>query len=272
MLLADLTLARRLEGAQALGRAEAARAQARRHPDDGIAVEAVAGGFAVHNPFGSLSTCAHAFGLGMSGAVTDAELERLDAFYRSRGVVAHVDLCPLADRSLPAQLGRRGYRLTEWTNVMARPLGPGEPATPSPAALLVRPAAPAEAESWARVVAQGFSGRQETEPWELDMGVALFDLPAAQCFLGLVDGEVAGGGALLWHQGVATLLGASTLPRFRGRGLQSALLQARLAFATSAGCDLATTNTAPGSTSQRNAERQGFRVAYTRTLLARFGG
>ena len=35
------------------------------------------------------------------------------------------------------------------------------------------------------------------------------------------------------------------------------------------GCDLATAATLPGSVSQRNYERHGFRVAYTRATLVR---
>ncbi|MCX6621649.1 MAG: hypothetical protein NTY38_11355 [Acidobacteria bacterium] len=35
-------------------------------------------------------------------------------------------------------------------------------------------------------------------------------------------------------------------------------------YAASAGCDLAMMCAEPGSVSQRNAERQGFRIAYTR--------
>jgi hypothetical protein len=49
--------------------------------------------------------------------------------------------------------------------------------------------------------------------------------------------------------------------------LQTALVRARLAVAAAARCDLATLNADPGSGSQRNAERQGFRVVYTRALL-----
>jgi GNAT superfamily N-acetyltransferase len=265
MLLADLALARRVEGAQAQGRADAARAHSRCCPGAGIAVEAVGGGFAIINPCGPPTTRAHAFGLGMNGPVTEADLGRLADFYR--GLVAHVNLCPLAHPSLLELLGRRGYRVVEWNNVLVRALGGEEAAGPLPAGLEARPAAAAEAELWARVVAQGYSGQEEVGA-ALGAGVALFDLLAVRCFLGLVGGEPAGGGAVAWHQGVATLLGTSTLPRFRGRGLQAALLQARLALAARQGCDLATTNTDPGSTSQRNVERQGFRVAYTRPVLA----
>ena len=67
------------------------------------------------------------------------------------------------------------------------------------------------------------------------------------------------------HGGVALLAGASTVPAARGRGAQALLLAARLAEASRRGCELAMMVTAPGTASQRNAERRGFRVAYTRT-------
>jgi predicted acetyltransferase len=64
---------------------------------------------------------------------------------------------------------------------------------------------------------------------------------------------------------VALLAGACTIPEYRNRGAQRALLQARLRYGAERGCDLAMMVAAPGSASQRNAERQGFRIAYTRT-------
>ncbi len=66
------------------------------------------------------------------------------------------------------------------------------------------------------------------------------------------------------HEGVALLAGASTVPEARRRGAQLALLDARLAYAAERGCDIAMMCAQPGSASQRNAERQGFRIAYTR--------
>jgi GNAT superfamily N-acetyltransferase len=83
----------------------------------------------------------------------------------------------------------------------------------------------------------------------------------------LVDGVIAGGAAVSAQHGVCGLFGASTLPAFRRRGAQSALLATRLAWAREKGCDLAVSITQPGSISHRNIERSGFRVAYTRTKL-----
>jgi GNAT superfamily N-acetyltransferase len=84
-----------------------------------------------------------------------------------------------------------------------------------------------------------------------------------------VDGTIAGAAALSVREGVCGLFGASTLPEFRGRGVQGALLKARLESAAAQGCDVAVSIAQPGSTSHRNIERQGFRVAYTRTKLIR---
>jgi GNAT superfamily N-acetyltransferase len=84
------------------------------------------------------------------------------------------------------------------------------------------------------------------------------------CFLAEIDGKPGAAGALSIHEGVALFGGAATVPEFRRHGLQTALLQARLRYAFENGCDLAMMVAEPGSESQRNAERRGFRVAYSR--------
>jgi hypothetical protein len=63
---------------------------------------------------------------------------------------------------------------------------------------------------------------------------------------------------------VALLAGACTIPEARKQGAQLALLDYRLRYAAEQGCDLAMMCAQPGSASQRNAERHGFRIAYTR--------
>ncbi|MGH9866204.1 MAG: GNAT family N-acetyltransferase, partial [Candidatus Acidiferrales bacterium] len=82
-------------------------------------------------------------------------------------------------------------------------------------------------------------------------------------------GKVAGGGTLAVRDGVAGLFGASTLPAFRNRGVQTALLHARLKRAGEACCDLAVSLAQLGSASQRNIVRQGFVVLYTRVKFER---
>jgi GNAT superfamily N-acetyltransferase len=117
---------------------------------------------------------------------------------------------------------------------------------------------------WTMTVAQGFAENAPVLPEILEV-MKMFALgPSAECYLARIDGNVAGGATLAIRTGVAGLFGASTLPEFRNRGVQSALLHARLTRAAEAGCDLAASLTRPGSTSQRNIMRQGFSVLYTR--------
>ena len=85
------------------------------------------------------------------------------------------------------------------------------------------------------------------------------------CFLGEVDGKPGAAGVLCIHDGVALFGGSSTIPELRRRGLQAALLEERMRYAFDHGCDLAMMVAEAGGDSQRNAERKGFRIAYTRT-------
>ena len=74
---------------------------------------------------------------------------------------------------------------------------------------------------------------------------------------------------LALNNGIAALFTTSTRSSFRKRGLQTALLDWRLRFAKENGARIATIETDPGSDSQRNAERFGFRLAYVTVELVK---
>jgi hypothetical protein len=207
--------------------------------------------------------------MGLNGPVAEAELERMETFFHGRGAAARVEFCPLADPSLLEGLGRRGYRPVEFENVLVLPLGRGGTEPFVGPGIEVRRADPTEAEVWADTVAPGFFESDAVTPAVREMFTTRFHTAHAPGFLARVDGQPAGGGAVMIHEGVATLCGASTRPAFRNRGVHSALRDARLAMAGASGCDLAVVNVLPGSPSQRNAERRDSRVAYTRAVLLR---
>ena len=83
-------------------------------------------------------------------------------------------------------------------------------------------------------------------------------------FFAEVDGKRAATGAINIHGDIALMAGASTVPQARGRGAQQSLLAYRFHCAAQQGCTLAQMGAVPGSASQRNAERNGFQIAYTR--------
>jgi GNAT superfamily N-acetyltransferase len=265
-----LELARRIELAEAHAAVEGAETLRRLRPESGAAVERIAGGFAVY--CGANSPITQAVGLGLDGPVSEEEFDHLEHFYRSRKEPVRVEACPLADPSFIEQFGKRGYRVTEFTNVMTLPLDASsdEDSRPEPpAGMSIEKIGREQIDLWTLTVTQGFSEDFPVAEEILEV-MKMFALsPSAECYLARIDGKVAGGGTLAIRNGVAGLFGASTLPAFRNRGVQTALLHARLSRARGAGCDLAACLARPGSTSQRNIVRRGFFVLYTRVKFER---
>ena len=93
--------------------------------------------------------------------------------------------------------------------------------------------------------------------------------PGWGLYLAFAYGQPAGAGALYMQEGIGSLLMGGTLPEFRRRGCQTALLQARIADAARQGCDLVAAQAALDATSQHNMERAGLRIAYTRAFWFR---
>ena len=256
MVFADARTARRIEAAEAATSRGCAAAQ------PGAAFLECGGGLAVFQ--GPESPLTHAVGVGLAGPVPKAEIDVLEGFFRCRGARDTIDLCPLADSGLLETLAARGYRATEFSNVLLKELAGAEIA----GAPRVRRAGAGECDLWAYTVGRGFFEQAELTEEEMDVGRSLFRSPGSLCYLDVLEtGEIAGGGALAIHEGLATLFADSTIAAFRGRGLQRELIAARLREAVERGCDLAVASTLPGSTSQRNYERMGFHVVYTKVTL-----
>lgn len=123
-----------------------------------------------------------------------------------------------------------------------------------------------EADIWNQISARGWA---HDHPELMDFLSQFSSISAAReqavLFLAELDGKPGAAGVLCLHDGVALFGGATTLPEMRRRGLQGALLQGRMQYAFDHGCDLAMMVAHVGTDSQRNAERKGFQIAYTRT-------
>jgi hypothetical protein len=266
--LLDLELAREIELAEAAAAVAGAEVMKSMQPQANCAVESIAGGYAVYCGAGSPVT--QAVGLGLADEVSTGEFDRLEGFYFSRGEAVRVETCPLAHASLMEHYRERGYFVSEFSSVMIRPvdLNDGLPENPElqydGSSVVIRKVPREQIDLWTLAVAQGFS---EDFPvtQELLTVMKMFALGKnTECLLATVDGRVAGGATLAVRGRIAGFFGASTLPEFRKRGVQTALLRARMEIAGAAGCELAVSLARPGSASERNITRQGFRSLYTR--------
>jgi GNAT superfamily N-acetyltransferase len=260
-ILSDHALARRLERTEATACASFVEQRAIAFPDSGATWVEVAGTYAMFDTPDSPIT--QSFGLGMFEPPADDQMDKLETFFRERGSPPFHEVSPLADKSTPALLSRRGYEPFEFTSVMYLPL-PVVATAPPKGDLVCRVIGEHEAESWARLSVRGWSEYQEYLHIMLDLARLNATRKGGVSFQAELAGEPIATGALSIHEGVALLAGASTVPEARNKGAQGALLHARLQHAGSVGCNLAMMCAEPGSASQRNAERHGFRIAYTR--------
>lgn len=260
-MFADLNLARRLEVAEARANASFVEARAALSPEIGAEWIEIGGAYAMFD--GPESPCTQTFGLGMCEGVTGDQLDRIEAFFASRNAPAFHEVCPLADLATPHLLSTRGYEPFEFTSVLFLPLANGS--TPRAAdRVRVRQIHPGEQEQWAELVARGWSESSELTSVILDLArVSAYRSDGAN-FVAELDGRPIATGSVSIVDGVVLLAGASTIPEARKLGAQNALLGARLRYGAEAGCDIAMMGAQPGSSSQRNAERNGFRIAYTR--------
>lgn len=263
-LLSDLALSRRLEAAEGLSNARHVEARAALSPAVGAAWARVGGAFVLFD--GPESPCTQTFGLGVFEPATPALLDEIEGFFRARGAPVFHEVSPLAGPEILPLLGERGYRPIELTTVLFRsPPGAARWTVPANPRVQVRCVGPAERDLWMQVGARGWSEGADPSELLLDlMRVASRRGDDTALFLAELDGRPIGAAGLNISNGVALLAGASTLPEGRRQGAQLALLDARLRHAEERGCDLVMMGALPGSASQRNAERQGLRVAYTR--------
>jgi GNAT superfamily N-acetyltransferase len=260
-LLVDVTLARKLERTEGHASARFVESRSRHAPDRHACWIEVDGTYAMFDGPGSPIT--QTFGLGMFAPVTSEALDTIEEFFASRGADVFHEVSPLADPTTLSSLNARSYRPCELTTLLFQPLA-GAAARPVPGPIVARPAERHEHRTWAETAMRGWSELVEVREFMSSFGPTAAAAEDAYPFLALLDDEPIAAGGLWIKDDVALLAGASTVPEARGRGAQRALLSARLAFAERQGCAIAMMGTAPGSASQRNAERSGFRIAYTR--------
>lgn len=258
----DGELARRIERVEAAIGTSFVEVRQRVTPQVGAAWHDFDGTYAMFD--GATSPMTQTFGLGMFAPATPELLGAIEEFFRARGADPMHEVSPLAGVATSGLLAARGYRPIELTTVLVQPLAELRDHAPS-AGLSVREIDAADNPTWVETAVLGWATDPVFAQVIRELSEVAVQNRAMTNFLVERDGAAIATGSLGIHEGVALLAGASTVPAGRGLGAQGLLLGARLADARRRDCDVALMLTEPGSTSQRNAERRGFRVAYTRT-------
>jgi hypothetical protein len=259
---ADIELARRLEKTEGQGNVDFIEARKEAFPDVGAEWIEIAGTRAMFDGPGSPLT--QTFGLGVFEPLAAEQLDEIEQFFQTRGADVFHEVCPLADPSTFALLNERGYKPIELSNVLYRPISTDLRLEVSRnEQMQVRLIRKDEVDLWSQTASEGWSEFAEIADFLRDLGQVTARSKSLS-FLAELDGAPVATGALTISGDVALLAGASTIPSARRQGAQLALLEGRLRFAAAQGCTVGMMVAQPGSGSQRNAERHGFRIAYTR--------
>jgi GNAT superfamily N-acetyltransferase len=269
-LYSNLALSKRLERAEGEACAEFAAARHRLFPASGSEWIAHGGAYVVFDGIDSPIT--QTFGLGLFEELTPSVLDVVERFFVDRGAPVFHEVSPFVGVAALDLLCRRGYRPIEISNVLVRTLDDMRGVAPRSGKINVREIASGEAQLWSEISTQGWAhDHPELRDFLLEMGTVTTARKHSVSFLAEIDGVPGAAAGLCLHDGVALLAGSATVPNLRRKGLHTALLYDRLAYAADHGCDLAMIAVQPGSDSQRNAERNGFRIAYTRTKWKLWG-
>jgi GNAT superfamily N-acetyltransferase len=162
---------------------------------------------------------------------------------------------------LGAELAERGFTRDYGWMKFSRGIGPRQ----AQSDLVVVKVAPEQADDFAAVVAGGFG----MPDWSQPLAANVVGRAGWSCYVAYDADAPAGAGALYVHERIGWLGLGATLPQFRGRGAQSAILAARIEEARRLGCATVTTETGEleegrPSSSYRNIVRAGFREAGVR--------
>jgi GNAT superfamily N-acetyltransferase len=266
MQFVDKAFARRLESCEEMPQVMYARLFQKTRPEMGAAEEEICGGHMVFAGLGS--PIGRATGVGLDRPLTSEDVDRVETFYRAHQAPAQVDLCSLHEPAVFELFREREYAIAELNNVLYRELDAEEVFPPPPLGCEIRRSLLEEADAAGAIVESAFFPEGAPEPFQ-GLIAPFYEMERALAFVASVDGKMVacGTGLVIPEHRVFALCGAGTLADFRGRGLQTALLRARLRAAVATGCEYAVVVTQGGTTSQRNAERLGFRVAYSKVTV-----
>ncbi|MCA8971184.1 MAG: GNAT family N-acetyltransferase [Planctomycetes bacterium] len=217
-------------------------------------------------------------GIGLSSAVTDAELDRIVAFYDARGEPGEIEVASCAHETCIRGLGSRGFVLKEIEYVFAidgtrtdiDPISFARLEASGLEMLRVDPSHDSVVDEFVEVGTRGFKAPGETVlPDEIKLLRRVVAHPRTSAWIVRFEGQTCGVTAMECAGDVACLFATTVTPEFRGRGIQRALMEARLRHGLDAGCRYVCIHSAAGIATERNARRLGMELCYVKAILTR---
>src|SRR5260370_27023143 len=202
-------------------------------------------------------------------AQDEGSIDPILQWYSKNGIPCRIDLCPYqTDQDLLLSLVKHGLYQGSYEMVLYGV--PSPRISPLPQHIVVRNVHQHELDLYSDLYAQGFLEFYEGLDVDIrlvgEYAKVLYGRPGWHLYLAFVEETPAAVALLHIQEQIASLVAGATVPQFRGRGCQTALIQRRIADAAHAGCTLLVTQTGVGTVSQHNMERAGMHIAYTKAV------
>lgn len=207
-------------------------------------------------------------GLGLLEPVTLELLDEIIDFFAKTGSDFRVDCSPYSDPKTISLLAGEGFVPQPPDVLLVMDLTGELPFPPAGEGITTEIVNRETLADAANTISSGFlEGKPAT-----DEGIAMvktsFCQDATTIFLNRWEGEPAGGGLLLrYSDEMAECCAGTTLPGFRNRGIQQALIAERAKEAKRIGCKYLFIGGVIGGPSHRNAERLGFTALHNRWVF-----
>ncbi|MFT6398242.1 MAG: GNAT superfamily N-acetyltransferase [Bradymonadia bacterium] len=238
---------------------------AEREPSWGSRVFELAGGYAVLAGKGLFVN--RAVGVAMQEEMRAKDFGRLEQASATVGVPSAIEITPLTSPGVIRTARDRGYRPATTRTVFAQNLGWAE--STEAGRFVVRTVDGSELVCWQKLAACAFGATASVARQASDTYAAVsFELQEDQLLIASIGGEDVACASLTIRGGIATLGGMGTVPEFRRRGAQLALIRVRLALAIDQGCSWATSSAVTDG-SKRNLVRAGFEPIYEQVTWVR---
>ena len=215
----------------------------------------------------------HVVGFGMGGSVSTQDLVTIEGLYSDKNVSAEIDLCSHAHPTALQVLASNGYAANGWLNNYVRILTDNDLQDQVVPGIEIARVSSESFDEFIRCSVAGFKDNGRPELLLETLARIATSRSDTTLYFAMIDGKIAGSGGMAKIETstgkVAHFYIDSTLPEYRGRGIQSALIRARVSDARRAGFDLASVGVRPGTGSARNIERSGFALAYVKASFLR---
>ncbi len=265
IIFSDRELSKRIERAEARFNAAFVESRAKLFPQSGAQWIEVAGAYALFD--GSQSPCTQTFALGLFQEATSADLKEIEDFFVERGASVSHEISPLAHASLLPLLLKHRYQPIEYSTILFLSLKQDPQCVLSiNSNISIRIIEADEVNLWAHTSAKGWTAEMPgVFDFVYELGFISAGCENCYLFLAEINNKPIATSILSIVDGVAICCGTSTILEARRQGAQTALISAQLHFAKEKNAEMALMAASPGSQSQKNAEKNGFGIAYTRT-------